>query len=671
MAKSDARENKSLLGAFEALGNTQSVREFIGSVQDLSLSEKELIVDQAIVLIDQLYAHLPLKRARHAVSPVRELQLVRHRLQGMSESAFQMQMIEVFKQLRDAHTNYGLPKQYSDRIAFLPFLMEDYFSDGSRRFLLTRVLFGFEDERFRRGAEITHWNGTPIERAVQLNADREEGSNAAARLAFGLSAMTVRSLGSSLPPNEEWVIVSYTIDGSEHEIVLPWRVWNFSSDPRPDLGAEDASAREGRSPQTLAASICARVARTHRARKMLFASEAMEVEARSVEARAALRTKGRQVGDVDLSGVDSSGLHLSTESLLPDVFQFSTHRSFNKDFGLIRIRTFSENVSTFINEFLRILQLMPASGLILDVRSNGGGVILNGELLLQLFTPKTITPEPFHFINSPLTQEICSQPEAGTVPPDIEDWRSDLAAQWGRSIAQSTETGAVFSRGVSLTSPVLANVLGQRYHGPVVLVTDAQCYSTTDIFAAGFQDHQIGPILGIDANTGAGGANVWEHGDHLVPLLPSVQSPIKPLPAGVSMRVAIRRSMRVGESAGQPLEDLGVRPDIEYLMTRDDLLNANVDLIAKATQVLNQMIVRKLNVEIDSITGAGITVLVNTLNIDRLDCFLDERPRLTENVQEGEHKLNIPTDGGMGVVLEIKGYEGTELVAARRVMLGG
>ena len=39
------------------------------------------------------------------------------------------------------------------------------------------------------------------------------------------------------------------------------------------------------------------------------------------------------------------------------------------------------------------------------------------------------------------------------------------------------------------------NLVGQRYFGPVVLITDARCYSATDIFAAGFADHEIGPIL--------------------------------------------------------------------------------------------------------------------------------------------------------------------------------
>ena len=45
-------------------------------------------------------------------------------------------------------------------------------------------------------------------------------------------------------------------------------------------------------------------------------------------------------------------------------------------------------------------------------------------------------------------------------------------------------------------------------HGPVVLVIDALCYSTTDTFAAGLQDHEIGSVLGCNATTGAGEANV-------------------------------------------------------------------------------------------------------------------------------------------------------------------
>jgi len=97
-----------------------------------------------------------------------------------------------------------------------------------------------------------------------------------------------------------------------------------------------------------------------------------------------------------------------------------------------------------------------------------------------------------------------------------------------------------------------------------LLVTSARCYSTTDFFAAGFQDHGIGLILGVDSNTGAGGANVWTHAllCRLFAASDSPPSPFQTLPNEAGMSVAIRRSLRVGPRAGTEVEDLGVTPDI-------------------------------------------------------------------------------------------------------------
>ena len=61
----------------------------------------------------------------------------------------------------------------------------------------------------------------------------------------------------------------------------------------------------------------------------------------------------------------------------------------------------------------------------------------------------------------------------------------------------------------------LCNGIGQVYYGPVVLITDALSYSATDIFAAGFQDNEVGLVLGTSGNTGAGGANFWSLDDLL------------------------------------------------------------------------------------------------------------------------------------------------------------
>ena len=56
-----------------------SLRELVASAQPLSTEERRRIVDQAKLLIEQLYVHLPLKRAMHAVDPVQRLKLLHRR----------------------------------------------------------------------------------------------------------------------------------------------------------------------------------------------------------------------------------------------------------------------------------------------------------------------------------------------------------------------------------------------------------------------------------------------------------------------------------------------------------------------------------------------------------------------------------------------------------------
>jgi hypothetical protein len=79
--------------------------------------------------------------------------------------------------------------------------------------------------------------------------------------------------------------------------------------------------------------------------------------------------------------------------------------------GYIRIATFMvNNPDAFVAEFTRIARLLPATGLIIDVRGNGGGNILAGERLLQVLTPHPIEPERLHFINTTVTLKLCQAP---------------------------------------------------------------------------------------------------------------------------------------------------------------------------------------------------------------------------------------------------------------------
>jgi Peptidase family S41 len=613
------------------LAAVSSLPDFLSTAGELTEADRTLLVDQALVLLDDLYVHLPFKRAMHAIDPIQRLKLLRHRVPQLSERQFHDEMIRIFTGLRDLHTNYVLPTPYQTKTAFLPFLIEEYHEDEAPHYLVSKTFAGLQHRHFKPGVELVYWNGMPIIRAVELNADRQAGSNDDARHARGLEAMTIRPLNLSAPPDEEWVIVGYRDARGDRSIRLEWRV--FEPDPSP----EGVDPKENRA-TARALGIDARTEAVRRAKKTLFAPGAMEAERASLAAR----------GD-DAPG--APGVDPSTTSTMPDVFSFETVQTPSGSFGHIRIWTFNvQDADAFVHEFIRIASLLPSAGLIVDVRGNGGGLITAGEQLLQVLTPNTIEPERLQFISTPLTLQLVES--------------QDFLADWRSSMEQAEETGTVYSLGFPIDPPEDCNRLGQQYCGPVLLITDALCYSTTDIFSAGFQDHAIGPILGTSGNTGAGGANVWTH-DLLRQLFPGRGSPLSKLPAAASFRVAIRRTIRVGDRSGVPVEDLGVVPDEIHRITKADVLEANADLLARAGEILASLPAYALSLVVEEKDG-GIEVKATTKRLTRLDAWLDGRPLSTFDVTDGETAITVPAGSAAPRLLELRGFDGGKLAASTR-----
>ena len=221
---------------------------------------------------------------------------------------------------------------------------------------------------------------------------------------------------------------------------------------------------------------------------------------------------------------------------------------------------------------------LPDTGLILDVRGNAGGLIHAAEQVLELFSPRPIEPQRFQFINSPANLDLCRKHAPSTMFDNFS------LEEWIGSMEQSVATAATHSFGFPITDPDACNRRGQCYQGPVVLIVDGLCYSATDMFATGFQDHELGSIIGVDTNTGAGGANGWSHGT--LRRLAGPESGLRRLPGGADLRVAIRRALRVGPNAGALVEDFGIQIKKPYRLTKDDILKENCDLIQTAITVL-------------------------------------------------------------------------------------
>ncbi|MFF0109659.1 S41 family peptidase [Streptomyces hirsutus] len=623
------------------LATSRPLSSFLEGAGTLTPEERRIIVDQALVLLDQNYVHLPLKTAMHAVNPVQRLRVLRRRLERQTQQTmppewlFHAEMSEVFHSVRDLHTNYLLPEPFTGRIAFLPFLIEQYTDAQGTHFMVTHVAQGFSAPGFAPGVEITHWSGIPISAAVDLNAARFAGSNAPARRSRGVQSLTVRPLLIHLPPFEEWVTVSYIDEsGTQRELRENWRI----VENLPPMVNADAI-----STAALAQGLDLDADEASRAKVLLFAPRVV-AQVQAVRA-------GEPAPELRRSEVATT---------MPKVFKAQHVETSSGRFGHIRIFTFNVNdPMAFVREFVRLIGQLPQDGLIVDVRDNGGGHIHAAEFALQVLTPRRIAPEPVQFINTPLNLRICRRHQDSS--------GIDLGA-WVPSLEQAVETGATFSGAFPLTPEDGANAIGQQYFGPVVLITNARCYSATDIFAAGFQDHRIGPVLGTDENTGAGGANVWTH-ELLSDLLQGDRAtPYVPLPKGAGMRVSIRRTLRVGALSGTPVEDLGVVPDELHRMTRRDLLEDNADLFDRAGLLLKDREPHTVSVTDAVSVNGSLKLKVKAANVDRVDVYVDQRPYASADLTDGQADVTVPVVAAARAA-RIDGFEAGRLVASKTEQL--
>jgi cytosine/adenosine deaminase-related metal-dependent hydrolase len=619
-----------------------TLREFMDTAGELTLEDRRLIVDQALILLEQSYVHLILKRSMHAVDPLQRLRLLRLRLSETEpekmgpELDFHREMTEIFTSVRDLHTNYLLPEPYRAYTAYLPFLLEECFDkDGRVQYLVTKVAEGFQHPTFMPGVEVLYWNGTPITQAIATNAQRDAGSNPDARRARGLASLSIRPLIRVLPPDEEWVSITYrAMDGRILEIRHTWQVRRSGLQ---FIASEELDESQS---ESTALGFDLELEAINQARQGLFARAARRAER---YAKASRRRRLVSAGD-------------GMPTRLPLVFRAKPVQTRHGIFGYVRVFTFNvDNADFFVNEFVRLVEQLPQDGLIVDVRNNGGGLIFAAEQLLQVLTPRPIQPESAQLSATPLMLKLCESNS-----PDFDCWAP--------SIRQAVALGTVYSNSFSITPEHAANQTGQRYYGPSILVTDALSYSATDMFAAGFQDHAIGPVLGVGNNTGAGGGNVWTHDLLNRFLTRGAHNPLQTLPGRTGMRVALRRTLRVGPNAGMPLEDLGVKPDCEYRMSKRDVLEKNDDLMEFATGILAQLPRYRLTAVLGERSQNRLSLNLETQNLDRVDVFINSRPADSFNVQDGVNRFSLGIVGS-GAIIELVGLKRGDLVARRRLTI--
>jgi hypothetical protein len=573
----------------------------------LSADDRRAVVQTFITIIDGLYAHLPGKRARYGHDPVQRLRSLQQRLDAIGEEEFHRSIAEIVTDLRDAHTRYIGPGSLQNQVAFLPVLIERYTEDGIDHYVVSKIFIGngsdeqeFASAGFVQGVEITHWNGVPIDRAVERYARLETGGRPDARKARALETLTFRPLRYALLPDEEWIVVSFLdSDQRRNEVRLSWRF--AEEEDMPKVAMTDGAAQLAYAGDPLAETV-------RRIKKMLFATEKWyesdEGELPDLETSiAANREKGKWFTGKFQDSVAARVVPVTGLG----------------EFGLLRIWSFDlRDDDAFVDEVIDLLAALPRTGLIIDLRGNPGGLIWAAERLLQLFTPNPVEPSRFSMLATDLSRAMA----------EARQNRGRLAA-WRRSLDAAVVSGELYSRAVPLTPPERCNDIGQKYPGPVVGVVDANTYSAGDLFAAGLVDNRIGTLVSVDRATGAGGANVW-YSRNVMQALAGTANELDSLPDGIDYTISFRRAVRAGDFAGTGIEDVGIPGGLHRPLTRRDLVDDNADLVAFCGKLLATEPFTNLVPEL-----VGSTLKIETMHLDRVDVYVDGHPRASLETSSG------------------------------------
>lgn len=601
----------------------------------LDVGDLVTVIQNFVELLEGLYAHLPLKRAMYAVDPLQRLRLLAQRAPSLDASALHGELAGILTRLRDAHTRYVGPTRLAEHVAMLPFLVESYGEPPKPGYIVSAVADNrslIDDRRFAPGVELLYWNAVPMDRAVDLYAELETGGRPDSRRARALESLTLRSLQYGPPPDEHWVVVGYRdLRGAEREVRIPWRVIEPGRARTAGFAGAGSARRFAMDPGREAA---------RRAKTLLFAPKAWKA-GRSRAARATKKAATR---------TPRLGSWIDTE--FADAVGAKRVKTASGVFGYLRLWSFDvADDEGFVAEVIRLLELLPEDGLIIDLRANPGGLIWAAERLLQLFGPQSIAPTRFSLLATSLTRAMARAPQNEL---DLEPWRE--------SLDEALATGEPYSQPVPITPLDRCNDIGQVYGGPVVAVADANTYSAGDLFAAGFYDNDLGILVTVGEATGAGGANVWWP-DQVQKSLLSTAFEQQPLPAGIGYSISVRRATRgAGPAIGTPIEDVGVRGHRRYPMTKDDLIGGNQDLLDFCGALLADRPSTQLRVSLPDADARSIEVA--TGGLDRLDLYVDDRPEGSNDVVDGRTRLDLPAGWK---VLALHGYTNGQLRQRRRI----
>lgn len=334
------------------------------------------------------------------------------------------------------------------------------------------------------------------------------------------------------------------------------------------------------------------------------------------------------------------------------MFDYGTVTTANGRFAYIRCRSFEANdADDLVNALAPVLPQLTQNGLIFDIRGNHGEYISAGERILQLFSEAPIRAARFQFRVTPATRAMVNASDEFKLWRAAFEESFDTGELYTQGFpiegtdADVNKVGRRYSGPVVLVSDALAfstadivaagfldNKIGRvictdanmaaaggnnwrwdvvRFFSPDIrldtaLKGDLDAQRISPAIRSAFDDAgaPLSPNASVSVGQQDGGDIVWTVRDgaieHTIRLSTDISPPLNVylyhsrfglagLPAGVTLGLTMRRSVRLNDNEGRILEDIGIEATVLYRMTVRDVMEQNQDLMERAGRELLSM----------------------------------------------------------------------------------
>ncbi|MBE0365846.1 hypothetical protein PULV_b0526 [Pseudoalteromonas ulvae UL12] len=557
-----------MVNAFELLP-LKEVREQVRFVE-LTDIEKVTLVEQAKLVLEQIYVNQHQKNEYYGVSPtadghldpIKTINDIAANVAHLSTAQLHTQLSQLFISQRDLHLNYTLPAPFGEHQSYLPFNFDRVTHNGDEFAVALSSVWGSFAARFpgqpvpQVGDLVVAYQGEPIAQAVKSRQAKSAGANPYAGFARTLNDMRFQSHRSTTLPQDDTVTVTLesASTGELYDVTVDWLLYH-------PVKIGGAAIAENTSDQAKNDSADNSPIINSDAQALL------EILPQSAQTQSyydgfeLARDTEIQMGEIAPSPVSAWPANNRAPG---GAYYFDTVNYKGQTIGYLNISTFAPQLN-WVNELFGIRDVVAAAqnttdALVIDVRNNGGGYVLLSEMLPQLFIPQETKAHDYRLLNSPLNQYIYTQTAYGQSEPEF-----------AASLAEVAGTDTKYSRNVPLTPSFYANSFKQVYSKPVAVLSNARSYSATDLFVCGMQDNDAAVIYGEDPQTGAGGASVRTHSSFIA----DFGAPFAALPQDISIRSSYMQTVRFGHHVGQLIEDYGCIADVRVDRTQADIVTLN------------------------------------------------------------------------------------------------